>query len=114
MQQPKIVKIISWNCRDLNSSLPCVEVLADDADIIVLSEHWLWPFDLHKFDGIHPNMKGTAVADSRLSPVSELSRGCGVVVLQWPGRSAFKLHLLVAIPQTEYVPLLLSRQRSHC
>ena len=83
MQQPKIVKIISWNCRGLNFSLPYVEVLADNADKIVLSEHWLWPFDLHKFDGIHPDMKGTAVADSRLSPDSELSRGCEGVGIAW-------------------------------
>ena len=58
-------------------------MLADDADIIVLSEHWLWPFDLHKFDRIHPDMKGTAGADSRLSPDSELSRGCGGIGIAW-------------------------------
>ena len=68
MQQPKIVKIISWNCKGLNSLLPYAEVLADDADIIVLNEHWLWSFDFHKFDGIHPDMKGTAVY-SRLQRV---------------------------------------------
>ena len=38
---------------------------------------------VHKFDGIHPDMKGTAVADSRLSPDSELSRGCGGVGIAW-------------------------------
>ena len=42
-----------------------------DTDILVLSEHWLWPFEFHKFNDIHPSMKGIAVADKRLTTSPE-------------------------------------------
>ena len=43
---PKCLKIASLNCRGLHSSRPYIEDLAEGADIVALSEHWLWPFEL--------------------------------------------------------------------
>ena len=31
-----------------------------------VSEHWLWSFELHKLNSIHPNKAGTATADKSL------------------------------------------------
>ena len=54
------------------------------ADIIVLSEHWLWPFDLYKLDEVHPDFTGLGHADSRLSEEThDKRRGCGGVGILW-------------------------------
>ena len=60
-----------------------IEHLADNHDIIIISEHWLWPFELHKMKSIHPHMIGAATADCRLSPECNLIRGCGGIGIIW-------------------------------
>ena len=58
------LSIAAWNCRGLSNGLPYIEHLADKHDIIVISEHWLWPFELHKLSYIHPEMVGMVNPDS--------------------------------------------------
>ena len=41
------INIAAWNCRGLSQGLPYIEHLADGHDVIIISEHWLWPFELH-------------------------------------------------------------------
>ena len=69
------LSIMSRNCRGFSSGLPYAEVLAETSDVLILCEHWLWPFEVHKFKNIHPNINGLAVADKRLTPECNLSRG---------------------------------------
>ena len=69
------IKITSWNYRGLSSGVAYAELLADDADVIILSEHWLWLFDTDKFNSIHPQMLGAVVCDSRLTSECNLSKG---------------------------------------
>ena len=47
------------------------------------SEHWLWPYKLSTLDRLHPEFSYTAVADERLGPTSDLTRGCGGVAILW-------------------------------
>ena len=77
------LKVAAWNCRRLNNALPCIEILAEDHDVIVLSEHWLWPFEINKFLNLHPHMSGLAIADRRLTPECHLSKGCGGIGILW-------------------------------
>ena len=49
------------------------------AYIVVLQEHWLWPFELGKLQSVSESISYHAVSDPRLSEVSELDRGCGGV-----------------------------------
>ena len=81
-----VLRIAAWNCRGLSSGLPYCELLVESHDIIIISEHWLWPFELHKIQNIHPNMTGTATADNRLNPECSLTRGCGGVGIIWNER----------------------------
>ena len=81
-----VLRIAAWNCRGLSNGLPYCELLADSHDIVIISEHWLWPFELHKIQNIHPNMTGTAIADNRLNPECSLTRGCGGVGITWNER----------------------------
>ena len=78
-----VLRNAGWNCRGLSNGLPYCELLVDSHDIVIISEHWLWPFELHKIQSIHPNMTGTAIADSRLNPECSLTRGCGGVAIIW-------------------------------
>ena len=51
--------VTTWNCRGLATATPYLHKLVErGADIIVLSEHWLWPFDLYKLDEVHPDFTG--------------------------------------------------------
>ena len=79
-------------------------------NIIVLCEQWLWPFELHKINDIHPNMVGLATAEKRLNPNSNLVRGSiqtaiwseAAVVLALCGTKRSMLYLFQELTQTEY------------
>ena len=78
------ISIASWNCRGLHNSIPYIlELLSRDVHILILQEHWLWPFQLDQLASIHMDYSYTAVCDSRLSPDSCLHRGCGGVAILW-------------------------------
>ena len=77
------LSVATWNCRGLSNGIPYIEHLANSHNVIVVSEHWLWPFELHKLNDIHPNMTGLAIADKRLNPESNLVRGCGGIGILW-------------------------------
>lgn len=77
------LSVATWNCRGLSNGVPYIEHLANSHNIIIVSEHWLWPFELHKLNDIHPNMTRLAIADKRLNPESNLVRGCGGIGILW-------------------------------
>ena len=55
------------------------------SDVIVLSEHWLWPYELHKLDEFNSEYQGLGKADPRLTDTSLTCcpRGCGGVGMLW-------------------------------
>lgn len=79
--------ITSWNCRGLSTGTCYLDhLLNTGSDVVVLSEHWLWPYELHKLNDLNPDYQGLGKADSRLSETSEFeshSRGCGGVGILW-------------------------------
>ena len=76
--------VASWNCRGLHNSIPYIkELLSYEVDFLVLQEHWLWPFQLDQLSSIDHNYSYTAVCDGRLSPTSDLTRGCGGTAILW-------------------------------
>ena len=78
------IQIATWNCRGLNNSIPYIRHLfSRGVDILVLQEHWLWPFELSELESIDPNYSHTAVCDNRLSPTSTRTRGCGGCAILW-------------------------------
>ena len=91
---PSSFTIASWNCRDIKSGLPYVVSLADNHDVIVLNEHWLWPFEIHKFLNLHPDMSGFAIADQKNSRLRAICRE-DVVVLGSCGSRISRLYLPV-------------------
>ena len=78
------LKIVSWNCRGLHNSVPYIQYLiAAGYDVIILEEHWLWPYELNKLKSLNPNYVYTAVSDQRLNSTSDLTRGLGGVAIIW-------------------------------
>ena len=71
--------IASWNCRGLGSSEPYLKILSSSSDIILLQEHWLWPFELHKLSSIIPEYSTSGKADNKLTEEYNYTRGCGVL-----------------------------------
>lgn len=67
---------LSWFVPYLNS------LISEGSDIIVISEHWLWPFELHRLNEIHPDFQGHGQSDSRLSSRAE-RRGLGGIAMIW-------------------------------
>ena len=81
---PTSLKITCWNCRGLSNSTQYLnELISDGSDVIILSEHWLWPFELHRLKETHPDFMGWGQADSRLTSTSDSTRGCGGVGVIW-------------------------------
>ncbi len=88
-----MLTISSWNCHGLRSAIPYVHhLIADGADIIAVSEHWLWPYQLESLENIHPEYKGYGVSDRRLNAESNFTRGCGGTGFIW-NTSIYKFSL---------------------
>ena len=78
------IKIATWNCRDLHNSIPYFQRLfIGGVDILVLQEHWLWPFELDQLGSIDHEYTYAAVCDNRLSSSSSHTRGCRGCALLW-------------------------------
>ena len=78
-----LLRVCVWNCRGLSQALPYIQHLAEEHDVIVLSEHWLWPYELHKLDEIHPDFVGFGISDRKLNAECSFTRGCGGVAVLW-------------------------------
>lgn len=53
------------------TSQPYIRNLMDSgSDVIILSEHWLWPFEMQKLKEIHSEFNAECVTDSRLNDTS--------------------------------------------
>ena len=69
-----------WNCRGLSTAVPYIqEMMSEGPGVLVISEHWLWPYELHKLNDISEDLFATGKSDSRLGPEAEGGRGCGGV-----------------------------------
>ncbi len=80
------VKMSCWNCRGLSSSLPYLNTQLDPEEgskIVVLSEHWLWPYDLHKLNDVNEEYDAVGKSDCRLNEDREGGRGCGGIGILW-------------------------------
>lgn len=49
------ISMCSFNCRSFKHSLPAINKLCNDHDIVLLQEHWLIPNDLHLLNSAHPD-----------------------------------------------------------
>ena len=104
--------VVSWNCRGLSHAVPYLQHLSETVDIIVLAEHWLWPFELSKLDSIVPGFQGVGVSDSRLNEQSSLRKGCGGVGIIW--RSSMLVSNVIYTNSDRIIALQLSIPNCNC
>ena len=50
-----------WSGQNRTSRTACAgpnlhKLFESDSDIVILSGHWLWPFDLYKLESLHPSL----------------------------------------------------------
>ena len=77
------LSIAAWNGRGFQSAAPYIVKLAQAHNIVILSEHWLWPYELHKLDAAVDGFSSIAISNKRLTEHSSLHRGCGGVAILW-------------------------------
>ena len=59
-------KMTCWNCRGLPTSLPYLDnLIHEGSKILVLSEHWLCPYNPHRLNDINQEFNAIGKADSR-------------------------------------------------
>ena len=58
-------------------------LIEEGSKILVLSEHWLCPYDLHMLNDINQDYDAIGKADSRLTAERDGGRGCGEIGLLW-------------------------------
>ena len=61
-------------------------LLCEKPSVLVLSEHWLWLYELASLDDISDDYEATGNADSRLTGTSNGGKGFGVVAILWHKR----------------------------
>ena len=78
------LQLTCWNCRGLSGSLPYLEALMEGGSkVIVLSEHWLWPYELDKLSQISEEYEAVGKADCRLTDEADGGRGIGGIGILW-------------------------------
>ena len=87
-QDPSLVsqtlKLTSWNCRGLSTGEPYIYQLAEDgSDVIIVTEHWLWPYEANRLSKVHSTFAAVCTTDSRLHECSNLTMGCGGVGIMY-------------------------------
>ena len=97
LNQPhESVTITTWNCRGLSISEPYLKSISESSDIILIQEHWLWPYEMHKLSSVLCSYSANGMCDKRLDENSALKRGCGGVGIPWKksmNASPVPLHL---------------------
>ena len=82
--QSSMLRMACWNCRGLWSSIPYIESLVTEGvKVLVLAEHWLWPYELERLSAINDDFEAIGKADVRLSEDSDGGRGFGGIGMLW-------------------------------
>ena len=73
--------------------------------VLVLSEHWLWPYELHKLNQISEDYKVPVLAlPGPMTDCEQLIKLAGVVWVHYVGGNRFKQDELRTIPfRSQYV-----------
>ena len=77
------LRVITWNAGGLLHNMIFLDNLLNQADICVITEHWLYPDSLALLESVHPDFHGWGRASSDLNLDSMWRRGCGGVGFLW-------------------------------
>ena len=71
--------------------LPYIKSMIEDgSDVLILSEHWLWPYETCKLNEIHSEFQCDCKSDARLNEKQICHED--VLELEYCGRRAYNPH----------------------
>ena len=76
------LRLQSFNCKNLKSSLPEIKSLCHNSDIVLLQETWLAPNDL-MLNEIHPDFYGKGVSAIEIESSVLRGRAYGGIAILW-------------------------------
>ena len=77
------LSLATWNCRGIRNTVPYINHLLRDCGVLVIQEHWLWPFEEDILRDVNKDYSHCSVFDARLHSESTLQHGCGGVCILW-------------------------------
>ena len=79
VSQPKQFKVISYNCKNIETALWTFEALSKIADIFLVQEHWLFDCQLQKLASMCENLTGCRKSVDTGNPILpiQMPRGYG-------------------------------------
>jgi len=77
------LRIHSYNCKNLKSSLNEIQEICDQSDILLLQETWLRNSELHLLNQIHPQFCGLGISAMNTESELHLGRPHGGVAIIW-------------------------------
>jgi len=88
--------LTTYNMFGFNQGYPLLCSICDSADIIMLQEHWLPPFDLHTLDNVSSDFTGFASSAMSQAVTSDIlkSRPYGGVAFLIRNNTACKVKCL--------------------
>ena len=77
------MRISSYNCQSSKRNIGGIKLLCDVSDIVLLQEHWLYPFDLPSLNTLHKDFMTFGISSIDVSDGIVLGRPYGGVAVMW-------------------------------
>ena len=77
------LRLSTYNCRGIKSSIDSVKTLCDSHDIILLQEHWLTKAELTLLSNLHPDFHACGISAMDDSSGIRVGRPYGGVAIMW-------------------------------
>ena len=84
------MRIVSYNCKNIKTSTQAINHLLRENNVILIQEHWLFQFQIHKLGEIAAEIyfEGKSVdIQNNINP-SQQPRGYGGVAILWKKRNS--------------------------
>ena len=77
--------IVSFNCKNMETSKYAIQKLVKTTDVILLQEHWYFDCQLNKLNAVSEDMIGTGKATDTGNPILpvQMPRGYGGTAILW-------------------------------
>ena len=77
MAKPNSLRLSSFNCRSIKSSLSEMAELCERSDFVLVQEHWLLPFEIGELNNVHPSFLASGKSAVDVSTSALIGRPYG-------------------------------------
>ena len=88
-------KIVTFNCKNIETSKYAIQELSKTTDVILLQEHWYFDCQLNKLNAVSEDMIGSGKATDTGDPILpvQMPRGYGGTAVLWQKKTDHSSHL---------------------